>query len=322
MFSSLVKQNKKAKICFVIHIAGEKKLLFYIYAVIVKQFFYKRSTNYYLQHQLMHRLRRQEEEESIHTSSQGQYVSLRSHDIGAGRESERERDSLGRRRGGGGRCERGWSKPQCEVTLPNLRGHAAAGRGADTHRGCCAAAASQVLWNVNSHGKCYHPRLRLLEEAREAEHKRGLTGGRWGGREDGASDGVASPRPALLPLLDVSKTVDGAGNAIVSGALLSTRVRPTPGRPTPSEGLKTCEMSLLQDLESLFNQLQEVEAEDDLSARETVLGKPRCTAGLRVICAIGGQRSCAGFRRIVEVRQQLVEVAELRHPPGPSSGQE
>ena len=36
-FSSLVKQNKKAKICFVIYIAGEKKLLFYIYAVIVKQ---------------------------------------------------------------------------------------------------------------------------------------------------------------------------------------------------------------------------------------------------------------------------------------------
>ena len=36
-FSSLVKQNKKAKICFVIHIAGEKKLLFCIYAVIVKQ---------------------------------------------------------------------------------------------------------------------------------------------------------------------------------------------------------------------------------------------------------------------------------------------
>jgi hypothetical protein len=32
-----VKQNKKAKICFVIYIAGEKKLLFYIYAVIVKQ---------------------------------------------------------------------------------------------------------------------------------------------------------------------------------------------------------------------------------------------------------------------------------------------
>jgi hypothetical protein len=37
--SSLMKQNKKAKICFVIHIAGEKKLLFYIYFVIVKQKF-------------------------------------------------------------------------------------------------------------------------------------------------------------------------------------------------------------------------------------------------------------------------------------------
>ena len=43
-FSSLVKQNKKAKICFVICFAGKKKLLFYIYAVIVKQNFYKRAT--------------------------------------------------------------------------------------------------------------------------------------------------------------------------------------------------------------------------------------------------------------------------------------
>ena len=43
-FSSLVKQNKKAKICFVIYIAGKKKLLFYIYAVIVKQKIYKRAT--------------------------------------------------------------------------------------------------------------------------------------------------------------------------------------------------------------------------------------------------------------------------------------
>ena len=46
-FSSLVKQKKKAKICFVIHIAGEKKILFYIYDVIVKQKIYKRSTNHY-----------------------------------------------------------------------------------------------------------------------------------------------------------------------------------------------------------------------------------------------------------------------------------
>jgi hypothetical protein len=36
-FSTLVKQNKKAKICFVIHIAGERKSFFYIYAVIAKQ---------------------------------------------------------------------------------------------------------------------------------------------------------------------------------------------------------------------------------------------------------------------------------------------
>jgi len=42
-----VKQNKKAKICFVICFAGKKKLLFYIYAVIVKQKIYKRSSNYY-----------------------------------------------------------------------------------------------------------------------------------------------------------------------------------------------------------------------------------------------------------------------------------
>jgi hypothetical protein len=49
MFSSLMKQNKKAKICFVICFAGKKKLLFYIYAVIVKQKIYKRSSNYYSQ---------------------------------------------------------------------------------------------------------------------------------------------------------------------------------------------------------------------------------------------------------------------------------
>jgi hypothetical protein len=42
-----MKQNKKAKICFVICFAEKKKLLFYIYAVIVKQNFYKRSSNYY-----------------------------------------------------------------------------------------------------------------------------------------------------------------------------------------------------------------------------------------------------------------------------------
>ena len=38
-FSSLVKQKIKGKICFVMHIAGEKILLFYFYFVIVKQKF-------------------------------------------------------------------------------------------------------------------------------------------------------------------------------------------------------------------------------------------------------------------------------------------
>ena len=46
-FSSLVKQNKKAKIYAVFCFAGKRKLLFYIYAVIVKQKIYKRSSNYY-----------------------------------------------------------------------------------------------------------------------------------------------------------------------------------------------------------------------------------------------------------------------------------
>ena len=45
-FSSLVKQNKKAKICFVIHIARERKIIFYIYALIVKQK-KKSSANHY-----------------------------------------------------------------------------------------------------------------------------------------------------------------------------------------------------------------------------------------------------------------------------------
>ena len=46
-FSSVVKQKIKAKICFVIHIAGfflKKQLC---YEVIVKQKNYKRPTNYY-----------------------------------------------------------------------------------------------------------------------------------------------------------------------------------------------------------------------------------------------------------------------------------
>jgi len=38
-FSSRMKQNKKAKTYAVFCFAGKKKLLFYIYAVIVKQFF-------------------------------------------------------------------------------------------------------------------------------------------------------------------------------------------------------------------------------------------------------------------------------------------
>jgi hypothetical protein len=46
-FSSLVKQKKKAKNYAVFCFAGKKKLLFYIYDVIVKQKIYKRSTNYY-----------------------------------------------------------------------------------------------------------------------------------------------------------------------------------------------------------------------------------------------------------------------------------
>jgi hypothetical protein len=46
-FSSLVKQKIKAKIYAVFCFAGKKKLLFYIYAVIVKQIFYKRPANHY-----------------------------------------------------------------------------------------------------------------------------------------------------------------------------------------------------------------------------------------------------------------------------------
>ena len=38
-FMKLMKYKMKGKICFVIHIAGEKKLSFYLYFVIVKQKF-------------------------------------------------------------------------------------------------------------------------------------------------------------------------------------------------------------------------------------------------------------------------------------------
>ena len=47
-FSSLMKQNKKAEICFVINIAGFLFLNFFCYEVIVKQIFYKRATIHYL----------------------------------------------------------------------------------------------------------------------------------------------------------------------------------------------------------------------------------------------------------------------------------
>ena len=43
-----MKQNKKAKICFVIYIAGFFFLNFFCYEVIVKQKIYKRSSIYYL----------------------------------------------------------------------------------------------------------------------------------------------------------------------------------------------------------------------------------------------------------------------------------
>ena len=46
-FSSIVKQNKKAKNYAVFCFAGGKKILFYIYAVIVKQKFDKRFRIHY-----------------------------------------------------------------------------------------------------------------------------------------------------------------------------------------------------------------------------------------------------------------------------------
>jgi hypothetical protein len=46
-FSSLMKQNKKAKIYAVFCFAGKRKLFFYIYDVITWEIFYKRSTNHY-----------------------------------------------------------------------------------------------------------------------------------------------------------------------------------------------------------------------------------------------------------------------------------
>jgi hypothetical protein len=47
-FSSLVKQNKKAKICFVIYIAGFFFLKFFCYEVFAKQKKTEESSNYYL----------------------------------------------------------------------------------------------------------------------------------------------------------------------------------------------------------------------------------------------------------------------------------
>jgi hypothetical protein len=47
VFSSLMKQNKKAKVCFVIHIAGKRFFFIYIYDVITWDFFLKSSANHY-----------------------------------------------------------------------------------------------------------------------------------------------------------------------------------------------------------------------------------------------------------------------------------
>ncbi len=47
-FSSLLKQNKKAKICFVIYIAGFFFKFFLCYEVFAKQKKTERSSNYYL----------------------------------------------------------------------------------------------------------------------------------------------------------------------------------------------------------------------------------------------------------------------------------
>ena len=46
-FSSLVKQNKKGKICFVIYIAGFFFKFFFCYEVFAKQKKTKESSNYY-----------------------------------------------------------------------------------------------------------------------------------------------------------------------------------------------------------------------------------------------------------------------------------
>ena len=46
-FSSLLKQNKKAKICFVIYIAGFFFKIFLCYEVFAKQKIYKLSSNHY-----------------------------------------------------------------------------------------------------------------------------------------------------------------------------------------------------------------------------------------------------------------------------------
>ena len=54
-FSSLVKQNKKAEICFVIYIAGFFFKKNFCYEVIVKQKIYKRSSNYYSNHTTKHK---------------------------------------------------------------------------------------------------------------------------------------------------------------------------------------------------------------------------------------------------------------------------
>ena len=70
-FSSLVKQNKKGKICAVFYFTGKRKIFFIYYAVIVKQKNYKRSTNHYYRWRATRHSRTPEFETPIERSIDG-----------------------------------------------------------------------------------------------------------------------------------------------------------------------------------------------------------------------------------------------------------
>ena len=144
--------------------------------------------------------------------------------------------------GGGGGGEGGGSKRTSEATSPNRRGDAAGGRGPDT-------------------GRLAGGRLARGRHALGKGHDLSLVG------TEVVLPLLASPMP-----LDSSRSRGMDSSRARGGGVgaLASRAGPT---SSPRDRLNTGDIRLMEDLERLCKHVQKAEAEDDLSARETVRGK-------------------------------------------------